>query len=173
MSLVVHYWPCLARASGMFRMLAEAGVEYEHQTDMHQFGCALWDPPSSNIAPPKIVDGEIAISQAPAVFLYLGEKCGFDKGVPNTALAMQYIMDMSDWHSLLEDKATAGVATNNVAELQKCLEDRYIKILGAIEHSIVGPYFFGEEPTYVDFAACTYLDMAVSKYLAPLEVSCF
>ena len=45
---------------------------------------------------------------------------------------------------------------------------RYLKILCAINRSIKGPYYFGAEPTYVDFYACGVFEMCEGKWLTPL-----
>ena len=56
--IIIKYWPILARGRGLFQMCAEAGVPFEHDTDMKGFGAALFGAESTNLAPPIIIDGD-------------------------------------------------------------------------------------------------------------------
>ena len=53
--IIIKYWPILARGRGLFQMCAEAGVPFEHDTDMKGFGAALFGAESTNLAPPIII----------------------------------------------------------------------------------------------------------------------
>ena len=164
MVITIKYWPILARASGLFRMCVEAGVEFQHVTDPKSFGAAfIGDLSGTNLAPPILVDGDLVISQASACHSYLGHKLGFTKGIPVNELAIQFVSDLSDLH---QDMWTA----NDSGKLHAYLTgDRYKSHLGVIERSIKGPYYFGDTPTYVDFATTSYFDMCEHKWLNPLR----
>jgi len=171
----IYYWPFKARASGLFRMLVESDVSFEHLTDRGAMPCALWGQSSTNLAPPIIVDHQAAsgksltLSQAVPCHAYIGTKLGLDKGIDVPEIAQQYMQDWSDWHSELAEKAVADRKDNGISALkQHIMSDRYKMHLQAINRSIKGPYYFGETPTYVDFALCSYLDMACEKWLDPL-----
>ena len=167
--IVIKYWPILARASGLFRMCAEAGVEWKHVTTAPVMGAAFFGAETSNLAPPILEDGDVVLSQAVACHQYLGNKFGFNKNIKIPELAIQYMNDLSDLHSEMGDKAIAGKKSNDVHALQEyVMGDRYKRHLQAINRSIKGPYYFGDEPTYVDFAVCSYLDMCEYKWLLPL-----
>ena len=173
----IKYWPILARSSGLFRMCAESGeVEWEHVTDASKFGAALLDsntdPDAKNLAPPILSDSDtgLTLSQAAACHQYLGNKLGFNKGIKHPEVAIQYMNDLSDLHSDMAEAAIKGKAANDVKALKEYLTgERYKRHLGAIDRCIVGPYYFGNEPTYVDFAVCSYLDMCEGKWLTPVE----
>jgi glutathione S-transferase len=168
--IVIQYWSIMARASGLFRMCAEAGVEWKHIASREEMGAALFGAKSSNLAPPILQDGDVILSQAVPCHQYLGNKFGFNKDIPVPEVALQYMEDLSDLHSQMADASMEGKATNDVHALQKYLTgDRYKYHLGAINRSIKGPFYFGDNPTYVDFAVCSYLDMCEGKWLIPLE----
>jgi glutathione S-transferase len=165
----IKYWNILAKASGLFRMCLEAGAEFEHITTASDMGCAFLGAETSNLAPPVVEDGKIVISQTVACHQYLGNKFGFHKNIEVPELAIQYMADLSDLHDEMAGKASAGESKNDVKALQEYLTgDRYKSHLRAIERSIKGPFYFGEEMTYVDFATTSYFDTCEGKYLTPL-----
>lgn len=172
-SLTIKYWPLRARASGLFRMLAEANVEYEHMTDQKSMGCSLWGAETTNLAPPILVDHEakLTLSQTIPLHAYIGNKYGFNKGINVPELALQYAFDLEDLLSEIRDSASKDQTTDSgVSELKAYLTgDRYKNHLRCIDRCIKGPYYFGEDYTYVDFLACCYLDMAVGGWLGPLK----
>ena len=172
--IIIKYWPILARGRGLFQMCAEAGVPFEHDTDMKGFGAALFGAESTNLAPPIIIDGDLTLSQSTATHQYLGKKFGLTSGIDSPgreALALQYMSDMNDLHSELVQKAMAGrLATPpDVAALQEYITgSRYKAFLAAINRAIAGPFFFGAEPTYVDYYADGVVTMCHEKFLGPL-----
>ena len=169
MVLQIKYWGILARASGLFRMLEEAGVEYEYIKDKALMNCALFGGESTNLAPPVITDGDVTLSQAPACFQYLGNKLGFNEGIDVPEIAMQYILDLNDLFDSLFKESSKGRENNDVEALQAYMTgDRYQRHLAAINRSIKGPYYFGDKPTYVDFATVSYFDM-LDGSLEPLK----
>eukprot|EP00977_Amphora_coffeiformis_P006107 scaffold1323_cov160-Amphora_coffeaeformis.AAC.12 len=171
--ITIMYWPFLGRASGLFRMLEEANIEYEHVSDVGQMCFAISsDDETTNLAPPIILDMNkgLTISQAVACHSYIGNKYGFDKGITVTQVAMQYMLDLDDLHNELLYRALKDRKEKTVTELQKYVTgNRYKNHLKAINRSIRGPFYFGQHPTYVDFAVCSYLDKCIGKWLAPLE----
>ena len=169
MVLQIKYWGLLGRASGLFRMLEESGVEYEYIQDRTLMNCALFGAESTNLAPPIITDGEVSVSQAPACFQYLGNKLGFNEGIDVPEVAMQYILDLNDLFSDMQQANSKGRDNKDVVALQAYMTgDRYKHHLEAINRSIKGPYYFGDKPTYVDFATTSYFDMLEGPALIPL-----
>jgi len=170
--IVIKYWPILARGAGLFRMCVEKDVPFDHQTDMAGFGAALFGADSANLAPPILIDGDLTISQSSACHMYLGKKLGFTAGIntlEDEARALQYMGDLSDLHADCQEAAIAGKASKDVAALQAYLTgDRYKSTLRAIEKCVKGPYYFGSEPSYMDFYADCYLCMLEGKWLGPL-----
>lgn len=165
--IVIHYWPMLARASGLIRMCAEAGVAWEHKTEMKEFGCALFGADSENLAPPIITDGEVTISQSIACHVYLGNKFGFNKNIPYPELALQYMLDLDDLHNEMKGAYMKGA--DDIKDLKEYLTgDRYKNHLSAVNRQIKGPYYFGNDPTYLDFMAVSYFDMCETRWLNPL-----
>ena len=169
-TITIKYWPILARGSGLYRMMAEKGQDFEVINDMNQFGCALFGAETTNLAPPILVDGELTISQSVPCHLYLGRKLGYDAGIDVPEVAIQYMEDLNDLHTELNRAANpSGSAADDVAELKELITGgRFLKILCAINRSIKGPYYFGAEPTYVDFYACGVFEMCEGKWLTPL-----
>jgi glutathione S-transferase len=165
----IYYWPMLARASGLFRMCAQAGIEWEHVTDAKQMNCALFGASTLNLAPPIIRDGQVTISQSIACHTYLGNKFGFDKDIPFPELALQYMNDLNDLHDEMKAAAMKGEAAKDIKYLQKYIEgDRYKTHLATINRQIKGPFYFGNEPTYVDFYASSMFEMCEGRWLNPL-----
>jgi len=152
-------------------MCEEAGVEYKHATTPPEMGASYFGGQGTNLAPPIVEIDGVSVSQAVACHQFLGNKLGFNKNIEIPELAVQYMADLDDLHSQMADKAIAGKKTDDVLALQEYVtSDRYKQHLQSIDRSIKGPFYFGDEPTYVDFAVCSYLDMCVCKWLGPLEV---
>ena len=160
----------LARASGLFRMCAEAGIEWELVTDTQKEDSALFGASTLNLAPPIIKDDQMTLSQSVACHTYLGGKLGFDKGIPLPELALQYILDLDDLHNELKGAAIAGVVSKDVKALREYLEgDRYKTHLATINRQIKGPFYFGNDPTYVDFFAVSMFEMCEGRWLNVLK----
>ena len=90
--IIIKYWPILARGRGLFQMCAEAGVPFEHDTDMKGFGAALFGAESTNLAPPIIIDGDLTLSQSTATTSTSAKSLG-SPGIDSPAreaLALQY-----------------------------------------------------------------------------------
>lgn len=166
--IVIQYWPMLARASGLFRMCAEAGATWEHKTDAKAMGCVMFGAEDSkNLAPPVVIDGQVTISQGIACHVYLGNKFGLNKNIPYPELALQYMHDLDDLHNEMKGAFMKG--KDDVIDLKEYLTgDRYKKHMSAIDRQIKGPFYFGDEPTYVDFIAVSYFEMCEGRWLNPL-----
>ena len=136
------------------RMLKEAGVDYEHISDMAELSqkCAVFGASGGNLAPPVIVDGDTILSQSTAVAMYIGTKYGFPVPAGEECKAVQIMEDIKD---LFE----GGISKNggDAATLKTYLKGdgdkpaRFAIFCNAIEHNIKGPYFFGDKLSYVDF----------------------
>jgi glutathione S-transferase len=158
--ITLYYWPLFARAGALFRMLEEKGVPYEHKSSKEEMAAkaSVFGASGVNIAPPIIEDGGAIISQSTACAMYLGKKLGFDKGV-DPCLSVQYLLDIVDVFE-------GGVGKNNedAGLLKKFMEgddgkpSRWSAVAGTIERNIQGPYFFGAEPSYVDFFLLQHMD---------------
>jgi glutathione S-transferase len=165
-SITIQYWPLRARASGLFQMLAEGGIDYEHETNLDSMTSALFAPDDCTftaLLPPILIDrsGEttVTFSQTIPIFQYLGEKYGFNKGIPEVKqVALQYMHDLNDLHIEMSHQAAVDLKAGlDVSNLQAYLSgDRYKKHLKSIDRCIQGPFYFGEDPTYVDFAVLRY-----------------
>lgn len=158
--VTLYYWPAFARAGALIRMLEEKGVPYEHKSSKEEMAAkaTAFGASGVNIAPPIIEDGGTIISQSVACTMYLGKRLGFDKGA-DPCLSVQYLLDIVD---LIE----GGVGKNNedASLLKKFMEgdggtpSRWSVLAGTIERNIRGPYFFGAEPSYVDFFLLQHMD---------------
>jgi len=148
----IYYWPFLGRAGAPIRMLAEAGVEFEHVSEMGEMAgkCAAFGSEAGTIAPPIFEDGDYIVSQSTAVTMHVGAKYGFD--VPDAPKANQIMEDIKD---LFENGLTKNCS--DAKTLKAYLEGadgkpgRFTVFAGAIERNVQGPYFFGDKMTYVDF----------------------
>lgn len=109
----------LARASGLFRMCAEAGIEWELVTDTQKEDSALFGASTLNLAPPIIKDDQMTLSQSVACHTYLGGKLGFDKGIPLPELALQYILDLDDLERNPSSIAVSGNHTGSSGHMAR------------------------------------------------------
>mmetsp|Transcript_10503 Transcript_10503/g.17455 ORF Transcript_10503/g.17455 Transcript_10503/m.17455 type:complete len:222 (+) Transcript_10503:65-730(+) len=154
--ITIYYWPVHFRCGALMYMMEERGVPYEHVSDkvkMAAKATAFGATKGINIAPPILDDGGKLISQSTACTMYLGKKLGFDKDVDD-CLAVQYMCDIVDWCEL-------GIGKNNEdpTSLKKFMEGgRFAVMASCVEHNIKGPYFFGAEPSFVDFFLLQHMD---------------
>ena len=78
---------------------------------------------------------------------------------------MQYLADIVDTFE-------NGVGKNNEhgPTLKKFMEGgRWAALIGNIERSIKGPFYFGAEPSCVDFFLAAHLDARVASLFEPLK----
>jgi len=157
--LTLYYWPLLGRANAAVRMLEEAGIEYEHVSDMKQLAgkASAFGAQGTTFAPPIVQDGDKIISQTIAVNQYIGEKCGFDKGV-DRALALQYMLDAGDLQSELGRKNENPDTFCDFMKGKDGKPSRFSLWLNNIERSIKGPFYFGDTATYVDYHLTATMD---------------
>jgi len=170
----------LARASGLFRMCAESGTQWRHDTTIVKEMAVLLQPKDqdngsstndTNLAPPIIVDEStgIVLSQSIPSHIYLGNKFGFNKNIPYPELALQYMHDLNDLHDEMKAAFLKSESTCSLHSLKDyLLGQRYQRHLEAIDRQIKGPYYFGDMPTYVDFMAASYFEMCEGRWLNPL-----
>lgn len=84
-SLTVMYWPMMGRAGAIFRMLEEAGIAYDHESEFSAVAAvsSLFGGESATCAPPIVIDSTTSVSQSTATAKFIGQKVGM---VPPTEL---------------------------------------------------------------------------------------
>tara|TARA_B100000795_G_C22737500_1_gene413902 strand:+ start:138 stop:1226 length:1089 start_codon:yes stop_codon:yes gene_type:complete len=128
------------------------------------------DGTSGMFAPPVVQDGAFFVSQSVAATLYLGQKLGFDRGVPSLAKAVQHLNDLQDLTGECERAIASLQKDRDAAALRTFVEaGRFSAWVGTIEHAITGPYYYGDVVTYVDFYFLQTLDWFVLKAFDPLQ----
>eukprot|EP00619_Florenciella_sp_RCC1007_P019636 CAMPEP_0205946360 /NCGR_PEP_ID=MMETSP1325-20131115/68999_1 /ASSEMBLY_ACC=CAM_ASM_000708 /TAXON_ID=236786 /ORGANISM="Florenciella sp., Strain RCC1007" /LENGTH=272 /DNA_ID=CAMNT_0053317423 /DNA_START=75 /DNA_END=894 /DNA_ORIENTATION=- len=172
----ILYWPRLIRGAPLVRMLEHTGTEYEYISDKAEMAkyCSTWtkaitgeEPVGDNFAPPVVIDGDIMVSQSIAAALYLGNKLGLSSSVPgwNEYKAMQFCADIVDtFEGGLGSNNESGPALKAFVEGPRCAN-----LMSNVERAIVGPYYFGEEPSTVDFFLLGHLDWRITSVFAPLK----
>jgi glutathione S-transferase len=163
----VYYWPMVARNAAVIRMLDHAKIPYEWISDKEKMNevASVWGADSDTFAPPIVIDGDIKVSQQVACAMYIANKCKFLGGGADEAKVLQYCLDVID---VFEN----GWGKNNESgpQLKKWIEgDRLKALMGNIERSIKGPFYFGEEPCAADFQLFASLDQGVTNIWNPLE----
>ena len=163
----VYYWPFLVRGASLVRMLEHTGTPYEYISDKAEMAklCSTWGATGTTFAPPVIVDGDYMISQSTATCLYLGKKLGLMPKGYDDFKAFQFCSDIVDTFE-------GGLGKNNEQgpTLKAYIEGpRWAAQMGNIERSIVGPFYFGEEPCAVDFFLLQHLDWRTTSMIAPLK----
>lgn len=149
----------LGRAGSLVRMLEHAGIPFEYKSSFPDLAskCSSFGAIGDTFAPPLVEDGDFIISQSTACALYIGRKCNFiPPAAADEAKAFQYVCDLID----LFENGIANAKGKGGAELKIFLEsDRFRAMLGNVERSIRGPFYFGEV-SYVDFLLCALYDWA-------------
>jgi glutathione S-transferase len=179
--LRIYYWPMLGRAGAMVRMCEHAGAPYKFISDFAELQkvCAAFgdatttEEPMAAFAPPVLRDGGLRISQSGACVMYVGEKLGLHRGVPQAAVAMKHMSDVADM--LVEcDRAFSGakdLPPLGAAEaLRAFTSGRFSQWVAVINASIAGPYYFGPDPTYVDFFLANAVDWLQAAWFKGLPV---
>lgn len=168
--LTVYYWPMWGRAGHVFWMLDEAEYPYVHVSDKEHIAevASAFGAMNDTFAPPIVKDGDFLLSQSVALAIYLGEKLGFDHGVPDNFKAMQHLSDLLDFFN------EAGKAATTPQLLHEFVDGaffgaRFDNWVGNIERSIVGPYYYGEEITYVDFFMANCVEWAHNRVFDAVE----
>jgi len=176
--LVIYYWPVLARAAALFRMADAASYPYIHVSNRSELAAMV----SSNrvhgsggssdmFAPPVVKDGDFIVSQSVAATVHLGQKLGFDRGVPSLAKSLQYLNDLQD---LTVEFSKAISALTGDSDDAKPLADfvtggRLEAWLTTLESSITAPFYFGPSVSYVDFYFLQTLDWLATSAFDPLR----
>lgn len=150
-------------------ILEHANCPYEHISDMPSMAAqcsAFGGSAASTFAPPIVKDGDVCLSQTAAVNLHIGTKLGFDKGVPSPAHGVMLMMNMIDFF----EGGISTAASKGGKDLKAFLEgERVQKWIGNLERSIVGPFHYGDSPTYVDFMLCALMDWTDATILNRLK----
>ena len=154
-TLKVYYWPFMIRSAPLVRMLEHTSTPYEHigPPDLMALGSA-WGGTGCNFAPPIVVDGDYKVSQSVACSLYVGKRTGLIPKKFDECLAVQFMGDIVDTF-----ENNLGKNNEQGPTLKKFLTgERWPKLLANIERAIVGPYYFGDEPSCVDFFLLGHVD---------------
>lgn len=148
----IYYWGVMGRAGSILRMLAEADIAYEHISDGAAVAaqCALMGAQTDTFAPPIVNDGETVVSQSVAAAFYIGEKAGFPAPDPFRALQLVHnVVDLAEGLSQAVGKTAADFKTFLQGAEGK--PGRFQLMAAALERAVKGPFFFGEDKTWVDF----------------------
>jgi glutathione S-transferase len=166
-SIKVYYWPFLARGASLVRMLEHTGTPYEFISDKAEMAkvCSSFGATGTTFAPPVLVDGDYTIAQSGAATLYLGHKLGLTPEGYDQFKATQYILDIVDTF-----EGGIGKSNEDGATLKAYLTGpRFASQMGNIERSIAGPFYFGAEPSAVDFYLLMHLEMRTTSIFGPLR----
>jgi hypothetical protein len=152
----LYYWPIVARNAAIIRMFDHAKVKYEWISDKEKMNelASAWGAQGDTFAPPIIIQGTEKVSQQVACAMWAANKCKYTGGGANEAKVLQYCLDVID---VFEN----GWGKNNTSgpQLKKWIEgDRLKTLMGNIERSIKGPFYFGEELSAADFLLFASLD---------------
>ena len=174
--LRILYHAMLGRAGAVVRMCEEKGQPYEFISDFPELAkvCgAFGAAESGTFAPPVVQDGDVTVSQSGACTMYIGEKLGLSAGVPNAAVAMQHLCDIGDWvvecgnaFSAIKELAPEEA----VQSLRAFAQKRFVQWVAVLEQSIVGPFYYGAEATYVDYFLVSSVDWLQEVWLKGLPV---
>ena len=173
MATTIYYWPLLMRIRAVLGMLEETKTPYVWKKEYGDIAaqCTGFGGGRDTFAPPVIQDGDNLISQSLACTMHIGEKCGFAKGIKSQAKAVQYMLDLRDF---MEQCEANKISAARLAEFVKGPGGGKVSYFDEwmtnIERSIQGPYYFGENLTYVDFFACQVFDYVHFTIFGPVGV---
>jgi len=168
MTIEIYYWPFLVRGASLVRMLEHTKTPYKYISDKAQMAtvCSAFGATSGDtFAPPVVKDGDYLVSQSVASCLYLGKKLGLTPPGYDDFKAIQYCSD-------IVDAFEGGVGKNNEdgAALKKYLTgERFKAQLSNLERAIQGPFYFGAEPSAVDFFLLQHMDWRDGSLFTPLK----
>ena len=129
------------------RILEYAGIPFVHKSEFPEIAAeaSAFGANGDTFAPPILKDGDFTISQSTACAMYAGEKAGINN-FDSYPKALQYISDLVDLFEL----AIGGAGNKGGADLKQYLTgDRFKKVVGNIERSIKGPFYFGDKVSTV------------------------
>ena len=160
-----HQFCHLLHAGALMRMCTLAGVERCEIVDvdplLQQTLAFSLIHHNATFGMPIVVDGDLRLSQNVAATAYVGEKFGFAANVP-AMKGVQLMLDMRDFVDELKIPVTIhdGVpypqryqlnGTGALQHLEHLVQrGRYHAWLSYLDAAMVGPYSFGDAPTYTD-----------------------
>lgn len=120
-----------------------------------------------------VVDGDKVIGQSIAMSTYIGKKVGLNAGVDEDK-ALQFMLDLEDVWTEYGKAATAGLPALKTFLQGAPSEDdrssgRFALWLAHLEASIQGPFYFGEQMSYVDFQMASVMDLLCARSLNKLQ----
>lgn len=156
--VTVHYWGSFSgRSQPILLLLADAGVPYQVASDVKGFKAA--NPGFPAFAAPIYQDGAFVLAQTTAILSYLGQKHGYVPGgggdAELAASCLQAACDAADiWAEAY--KARRG-EDKGVEFLQGGRLASWLIHLAASLEQTPGPYVFGDEASFADFAIANML----------------
>jgi len=148
-----------------YEYVSDKAVMAQHLSSSNFNGAREGEPAGDTFAPPLLIDGDFKISQSIATCLYLGQKLGLLPPGYNEFKAMQYCVDIIDTF-----EGNLGKNNEDGPTLKAFLEGpRWTALMGNLERSIQGPYYFGAEVSAVDFMLLQHMDWREANVFAPLK----
>lgn len=167
-SITVYYHPLFGRAGALVRMLEHAKVPYTFKSNFPELAsvASSFGGLGDTFAPPVVVDGDNVISQSTATAFYIGQKTGLDAGIPSAPKALQHLADIVD----VFENGIASAKAKGGKELKVFLEGgRFEKLVSNLERGIKGPFYYGDQPTFVDFFLVQHVDFQAAVFLNRLK----
>ena len=151
----------------MLHMCVDVGGVCEEVTDQKTIlALSHSSGKGDTFAEPIVTYGDLQLSQGIAATIFIGETLGFDVPETRKPKAMQYMLDLRDfidnsWLAALTvlsggDKSLYPVLGGNATAVQRRFDayaesGRLKEFVDHFERSIIGPYYFGSSPSYVDY----------------------
>jgi glutathione S-transferase len=175
----LYYWPIPFRGQYIRAALRYSGVEYEecNPMELKKLKNADGQPMAMFMAPPALRDGDLYISQTPAIVSHLGRKLGLCPTDPNKiAVADALVNNCNDIINELTRHCGSKMWTQE--EFDEFVKGRFPKWLSVVENTATrlglkvteGFFLGGESATYADTSvfACFALMEKCLPALRPL-----
>ena len=163
--ITVFYWGMLGRQAPIIRILEHTKTAYTHVSDPSQFPLGKFGAASGCFAPPALKNGDYLISQSTAATLYAGKLCNLEPANFDACKAMQHMSDIVDTF-----EGNLGNNNEHGPTLKTFLEgERWTSLMTNLENGIVGPFYFGAEPSCVDFFLAAHCDLRTMTLFNPLK----
>eukprot|EP00605_Chrysophyceae_sp_TOSAG23-4_P002320 GSChrysophyteH1.ASY1.ANO1.2566.1 assembled CDS len=166
----LYYWPIPFRGQFIRAALRYAGEEYEecNAMELKNMKNADGEPMALFVAPPAIRDGDLYISQTPAIVSHLGRKLGLCPSDANSiAVADVFVNNCNDIINELSRNCGSKMWTQD--EFDEFVKGRFRKWLSVVESTATRLGLKSTDGFFLGTPNATYADTSAFACFALME----